>query len=169
MIRKISKVIDLLMVCFFIFFMGGEIFACQDYRSVVERMLKQYPESTLQDVYKSFFQDRFGPGHLISDTVAARKYLQQELKEMDGSEMPYYEPAGAGENYYRVNLAVIKEGSIPHCHAGCRPSQHRDVVAAVAESNRWNNPFNSKQYPPLFLQTVFYIDAPLPACPDNPL
>lgn len=83
-----------------------------DYKSVVEGMLKKYPDSQLRDIYKSFFQDRFGPGHLVSDTMAARRYLHSELIEMGESAMPYYEPAGAGENYYRVSLAVIRDDVI---------------------------------------------------------
>lgn len=83
-----------------------------DYKSVVEGMLKKYPDSQLRDIYKSFFQDRFGPGHLVSDTMAARRYLHSELMEMEESAMPYYEPAGAGENYYRVSLAVIRDDVI---------------------------------------------------------
>ena len=83
-----------------------------DYQSVVGEMLRKYPDSQLRDIYKSFFQDRFGPGHLVSDTLAARRYLHRELMEMGESAMPYYEPAGAGENYYRVSLAVIRDGII---------------------------------------------------------
>ena len=39
--------------------------------SAVERMLADYPQSTLQDIYKSFFQDRFGPGHIVPDSAKA--------------------------------------------------------------------------------------------------
>lgn len=83
-----------------------------DYKSVVGEMLRKYPDSQLRDIYKSFFQDRFGPGHLVSDTLAARRYLHRELTEMGESSVPYYEPAGAGKNYYRVSLAVIRDGII---------------------------------------------------------
>lgn len=75
-------------------------------------MLVRYPDSELRDIYKSFFQDRFGPGHLIGDTLAARRYLHSELIKMGESSLPYYEPAGAGGNYYRVSLAVIRDGLI---------------------------------------------------------
>ena len=51
-------------------------------RSSIERQLTTYPESTLQDIYKSFYQEHFGPGHIISDTASARRYLMSELSEM---------------------------------------------------------------------------------------
>lgn len=86
--------------------------AQQNPRSAIDRILHDYPEATLQDIYKSFFQDRFGPGHLIADTVSARRYLQQELKEMETPATAYYEPAGSGENYYRVSLEVIRQGIV---------------------------------------------------------
>ena len=104
--------IRMLLFCFSLIFSTGEIFAQQNYQNIVDKMLEDYPESTLQDIYKSFFQDRFGPGHLITNTSAAREYLHHELNEMAKTVIPYYEPAGAGENYYRVNLAVIKDGII---------------------------------------------------------
>lgn len=107
-----GKAIRLIIACLFVAFMNGESFAQRNFQRVVDKMLADYPESTLQDVYKSFFQDRFGPGHLISDTTAAREYLHRELMEMCETAMPYYEPVGAGEHYYRVSLAVIKDGLV---------------------------------------------------------
>lgn len=78
----------------------------------IKGIFERYPAATLQDVYKSFFQDRFGPGHLVGDTVAARNYLHTELQEMTHSAGPYYEPAGAGRNFYRVSLAVIRDSLV---------------------------------------------------------
>ena len=51
-------------------------------RMAVERQLVSYPESTLQDVYKAFYQEHFGPEHMISDTAAVRQYLDYELSIM---------------------------------------------------------------------------------------
>lgn len=82
------------------------------YHDVIRKMLREYPQSTVQDIYKSFFQDRFGPGHLVADTAAARKYLRTEIEKMGTSSLPYYEPAGAGKNFYRVNLSLVKEGVV---------------------------------------------------------
>ncbi|MDR0430002.1 MAG: hypothetical protein LBH58_05940 [Tannerellaceae bacterium] len=81
-------------------------------RVAVENQLKAYPESTLQDLYKNFFQDYFGPGHLVSDTTAAGAYLNRELASYDNATGAYYEPTGYKGNFYRVNLSVVKEGII---------------------------------------------------------
>lgn len=80
----------------------------------VERQLRDFPESTLQDLYKSFFQDRFGPGHLVIDTASAGNYLRHELNNSDSFHKMYYEPTGCDTNYYRVNLSVIKENKISY-------------------------------------------------------
>ncbi len=48
-------------------------------RDAVCRQMQTYPKSTLKDLYKNFFQDKFGPGHIISDTTAAGDYLRREL------------------------------------------------------------------------------------------
>ena len=80
----------------------------------VERQLNDFPKSTLQDLYKSFFQDRFGPGHIVSDTAMAGNYLRYELNHSTEFHDKYYEPTGYESNYYRVNLSVIKENKISY-------------------------------------------------------
>lgn len=105
----IKKLFLLLTICF----TSPAVIHSQDnYQAAVSDLLERYPESTLKDIYKSFFQDRFGPGHLVSDTIAAKRYLHNELESMGESSLPYYEPAGCGNNYVRVNLSVIKDGLI---------------------------------------------------------
>ena len=86
----------------------------QKVKSSVEQQLKQYPLSTLQDLYKSFFQDKFGPGHIIADTSAARRYLNSELDSFETSDNPELEPTGWEHNFYRINLSVIKKGNVPY-------------------------------------------------------
>ena len=81
-------------------------------RVAVENQLKMYPESTLQDLYKNFFQDYFGPGHIVSDTTSAGAYLDSELASFDHATGAYYEPTGYNKTFYRVNLSIIKEGFI---------------------------------------------------------
>lgn len=82
-------------------------------RMAVERQLASYPESTLQDVYKAFYQEHFGPEHMISDTAAVRQYLDYELSTM-GDECGgfYYEAIGARGDYVRVSLKCVKHGLI---------------------------------------------------------
>ena len=83
-------------------------------KEAVERQLRDYPKSSLQDLYKSFFQDRFGPGHIVSDTSDAGNYLRKELNNTDVFHEKYYEPTGYNSNYYRVNLSVLKENKISY-------------------------------------------------------
>ena len=83
-------------------------------RQSVERQLELYPESTLRDLYKNFFQDRFGPGHIIADNSAADRYLRYELNAAEGFEGLDYEPTGYEGRFYRVNLGVIADGRVPY-------------------------------------------------------
>jgi hypothetical protein len=93
------------------------LFSCQtenaEIRRVVKQQLKAYPGSTLQDIYKSFFQDEFGPGHLLDDTAAARQYLYHELSSMSSRGNYTAEPCGTGKNFYRVPLDLVKDSKIP--------------------------------------------------------
>ena len=84
-----------------------------DIRAAVQNQLQTYPKSTLQDLYKNFFQDYFGPGHIINDTLSAGAYLNRELASFEKAAGAYYEPTGYNGNYYRVNLSIIKEELIP--------------------------------------------------------
>ena len=81
--------------------------------------MKDYPQSTLKDVYKNFFQDAFGPGHLMSDADDAQErmsnYLRSEceLAKTDVDPSPYFVKIGWHGRFYRVNLSVINEGKVP--------------------------------------------------------
>lgn len=79
-------------------------------RVAVAAQMESYPESRLQDLYKSFFQDRFGPGHIIRDRQSARDYILSELASADTIMGPRTEPCGWQGNYVRVNLSVIADG-----------------------------------------------------------
>ena len=81
-------------------------------REAIERQMATYPESTLQDVYKSFHQDRFGPGHMITDTASARSYLMRELSEMTDGSTVYYEPTGSEGCFVRVYLSAVADSLI---------------------------------------------------------
>ena len=82
-------------------------------RQAILQMMESYPQANLQDIYKSFYQDRFGPGHIISDTASVRRYLMQELSEQDLSFPVYYEPTGSEGRYVRVFLAAVADGMVP--------------------------------------------------------
>lgn len=74
--------------------------------------IQQYPEATLQDIYKGSFQDVFGPAHILTNRDAVKNYIQYELKAATRLEGPAYEPCGWQGNFYRVNLSVIAQGKI---------------------------------------------------------
>lgn len=78
-----------------------------------------YPQSSLKDIYKNFFQDAFGPGHLMDGDrnaeQAMRRYLAAECEEArnDTTLCPPYELTGHHGRFYRVSLSVINDGSVP--------------------------------------------------------
>ena len=100
-------------------------------RSAIERQIVAYPESTLQDIYKSFYQEHFGPGHIISDTASARRYLMKELSEMGKTTSPYFEPTGSQGDYVRVYLSAIADGLI---------TAEQLLDALVRSANSWQEP-----------------------------
>ena len=86
-----------------------------DIRQMCADLHEQYPKATLQDVYKTCYQDCFGSAHLLSDTAAARHYLHQELESLQGvdlSAMPKEEPTGYRHRFIRVNLSCVLEGQL---------------------------------------------------------
>ena len=83
-------------------------------RQSVERQMERYPHPTLRDLYKNYFQDRFGPGHIIADEKAADNYLRYELENSATMEGDDYEPTGYEERFMRVNLSVIADGRVPY-------------------------------------------------------
>lgn len=80
-------------------------------RRAVQIQLDLYPELTLTDLYKSFFQAEFGAGHIVTDTAAAGSYLDYELTLPDSSAV-LYEPIGPDASYYRVHLNCVQRGYI---------------------------------------------------------
>ena len=82
-------------------------------RTAVDLQMEQYPASTLQDIYKNFFQDRLGPGHLLADTAQAGLRLRKELLNPYPA-TKYYEPIGYTHNYYRVDLAVVWDSIVSY-------------------------------------------------------
>ena len=100
-------------------------------RSAIERQLTTYPESTLQDIYKSFYQEHFGPGHIISDTASARRYLMRELLEMGETQSPYFEPTGSQGDYIRVYLSAVSDSLI---------TAEQLLDAFIESANSWKEP-----------------------------
>ena len=82
-------------------------------RQFIENELKWYSKARLQDLYKNYFQDAFGPGHLIPDTSGAAAYLDWELRQPGWTDTVSYQPLGINNDYYRINLSLVKNGTIP--------------------------------------------------------
>lgn len=111
--RKNRVLLLLLLICLTVQGADKKVFD-RAVRSAVERQMQHYPKSTLKDLYKNFFQDKFGPGHLIGDTASAGNYLRKELASYTVLSGEVAEPTGWEGNFLRVNLSVIKEGRIPY-------------------------------------------------------
>ncbi len=127
MIRNLLLILAL--VCSFSLF--GQSIDTVAVRSAIERQLTTYPESTLQDIYKSFYQEHFGPGHIISDTASARRYLMRELSEMGKTQSPYFEPTASQGDYVRVYLSAIADSLI---------TAEQLLDAFVRSANLWQEP-----------------------------
>jgi len=118
----------------------GQHFDTLSIRTAIERQMAAYPKSTLQDIYKSFYQDRFGPGHMITDTASARSYLMRELSEMTNISAVYYEPTGSEGRYVRVYLSAVANNLITAdqlLDAFVR-SANTDKEAVVDWESEWN-------------------------------
>lgn len=95
---------------------NGQNIAIED---AIKQQMRTYPASELQDLYKFFFQDAFGPGHLMSNATDAEEKMRQYLKteceiaKKEANLCPDYERTGADGNFYRVNLSVINDGRVP--------------------------------------------------------
>ena len=108
--------------CFLLAAIIALLVSCQTdpTRDAVQQQLQQYPESRVQDIYKSFCQDNLGPGHLIPDNESARAYLRSELQSYreDLDSARYEKPAlrylsvGDAGNYVRVDLSVVLDSLV---------------------------------------------------------
>ena len=106
-------------------------------RSMCEEIAKNYPQATLQDVYKTCFQDFFGPNHLQMDTAVAHQYLKAEIattETQDLSAMPKYEPTGFRHRFTRVNLSLVHSGEM----------SEEELFARFVEAAGTNNAFSDK-------------------------
>jgi len=81
-------------------------------KETIVEIMEAYPSSTLIDLYKAFYQDHFGPGHLLADTAAAWNYFIYELQEMKSYGRYTAEPCGMGVNFVRVPMDIVKDSLI---------------------------------------------------------
>ena len=96
----------------------------------------RYPVATLQDIYKTCYQDYFGAEHLINDTASARQYLHRELEDcrnIDMSLMPKREPTGFRHRFIRVNLSCVVYGEL----------EEKQLLASFLEAAGKDNAFGN--------------------------
>lgn len=111
------RILPILLFPFLLLFSGCQ---ASPVKEAIGCQLRDYPETRVQDIYKSFCQDNLGPGHLIPDPESARNYLLSELRtfreDLDSAryEAPsvLYHPVGDDGNYVRVDLAVVLDGLV---------------------------------------------------------
>lgn len=103
--------------------------------SVDTRLLQdymwRYPQSQLRDVYKFCFQDYFGLEHIMSDSIAAIRYIESEIANTDPSHWqhpPFVYPLTLKGDYVRVDINYVRLGVIPI----------GTLVSAMLHSNRKN-------------------------------
>ena len=83
-------------------------------RTMCTEIAEHYPQATLQDVYKTCFQDFFGAEHLLKDAMA-HSYLAAEItlcKNQDLTAMPSAEPTGFRHRFVRINLSEVFNGQM---------------------------------------------------------
>jgi len=81
--------------------------------AAVNEQLARYPKSTLQDIYKNFYQDKFGAEHAAPSREQAQNYLDYELRNMtDTDTTEFVEEIGFRKNFVRVPLALVKHGKL---------------------------------------------------------
>ena len=78
----------------------------------IESELKLHGESHLVDLYKYFFQDFFGPGHLVSGREGPEAYLENELAEAKSFEPFDYQELLYSKQFVRVNLRMVANNDI---------------------------------------------------------
>ena len=83
--------------------------------SILLEQIKNHPNQTLQDVYKSCYQDNYGPGHLIANESSAINSLFNEINsiEKDYKPITLFEQTGINGNYLRVDLTLVRDGILP--------------------------------------------------------
>lgn len=103
----------LLVLAFFVSLACSAFDREKQIRQFVSDELRYYPEAHLTDLYKNYFQDAYGPGHLIPDTTSAGNYLSWELQQPNWTDSLLFQPLGVNHDFYRVNLLLVKNKIVP--------------------------------------------------------
>ncbi len=76
-------------------------------KAFVDMNIDAFPKSTLQDIYKSFYQAVYGPEHLVTDSAKVIAYIEEELKQDFDNKFPTVQYLGISDKFVRVNLDII--------------------------------------------------------------
>lgn len=108
-------------------------------QNAVEGLLERYPAATLQDIYKTMFQDRFGVAHLLSDRGKVREYIEREMRQCAGDAVAYLEPCGWRGDYVRVDLRAVRDEviSLDELTDAFMRSAEKDITADSQALEEW--------------------------------
>ena len=137
----------------------------QRIKVAISDQLAAYPESRVQDIYKSFCQDNLGPEHLIPNPDAAREYLRSELEtyrsDLDSGKYAVperrYIPVGDRGNYIRVDLSVVLDSLV---------SEEALLDAFVSSANAGQN-MTPEQWTEKWRKVAAVIRRDFPEIPDS--
>ena len=111
----------------------------------VNAQLQRYPALRLLDLYKSCFQDYMGAEHLVTDSEAAARYLNEELQTATDYPSWYSEPCGIEGRYVRVSLVAVKNGKLTSQQLldAFLQSANRERPSVKKWKRRWHNIFRT--------------------------
>ncbi len=117
------KIFVLILILFCHLQIRGQVGLKEDdysiYINVIQTILKKCPDASLIDIYKYLFQSRFGPEHLVSDSLIAFNMLKDELNNEEiktyksKSDTLLVELLYPDKKYVRVDLSLVKDRVIP--------------------------------------------------------
>ncbi len=101
--------------------------------------LKRYPQLQLRDLYKSFFQDNFGPGHLLASPEGAIRALEAELEAIESHGDYTLEVCGIGAQFCRLPLDLVLDEKVPKdAYIDCfLQSGSAFKLPSVSQLNHW--------------------------------
>lgn len=145
------RILVLILIIFCHSQIKGQIGLSEDdysnYINAIHSILKKYPDATLIDIYKYLFQSRFGPEHLVSDSLIAFNMLKDELNNEEiktyrlKSDTLLVELLYPDKKYVRVDLSLVKDRVIPinlFFTAFLQSVEKHDTLQIERWKNDWN-------------------------------
>lgn len=76
---------------------------------LIRQELNLFPKANLQDIYKLFYQDFFGPSHFIPEKESAKIMIEREIKKSSTRTIHYdILPVFSVNKFLRVDLSILK-------------------------------------------------------------